>query len=226
MSWSPAPSRAGLNGCRTHEIATGQAGVAVSQRCAKGKERIQLINSRTGRLAWRTDISTPSLRLLAVGTNSVVVYQGGLVKQVIVLGPDGRYVNQFPCDCGDGETLTAGAVHGTAFSGGTMGVVGVGGVVLVGGPLGLAAIDGGTGQTLWQKAVDGGPVHRILSAGGDAHLVSGDGALIRVDPTTGALRTLIPGAPGELDPDAIVVPAGGYLAAGSARRGFAFTPLP
>lgn len=215
----------GLNGCRTHEVVTGQAGVAVSQRCPKGKERIQLVNSRTGRVAWRTDISTPSLRLLAVGTNSVVVYQGGLVSEVIVLGPGGGYVSRIPCDCGDGDALDAGAVSGTAFSGGTVGLVGVGGIVLVGGPMGLVGVDGGTGNILWQKPVEGGPVHKVLADSGGAHVVSGDGALIRVDPATGATRTLIPGAPGELDPDAIVAPAGGYLAAGSAD-GFAFTTQP
>ena len=36
------------------------------------------------------------------------------------------------------------------------------------------------------------------------------------------MRVLVPGAGGVLDPDAIVVPAGGYLAAGSAK-GFAFS---
>jgi hypothetical protein len=36
------------------------------------------------------------------------------------------------------------------------------------------------------------------------------------------METVVPGAPGELDPDAIVAPVGGYLAAGSAA-GFAFT---
>jgi outer membrane protein assembly factor BamB len=215
----------GLNGCRTHEVVAGQAGVAVSQRCPDGKERIQLINSRTGRVVWRTDISTPSLRLLAVGTNSVAVYQGGLVSEVIVLGPGGGYVSRIPCDCGDGEALDAGAVAGTAFSGGTVGLVGVGGIVLVGGPMGLVGVDGGTGEILWQKPVEGGPVHKVLADRGGAHVVSGDGGLIRVDPATGAMQTLIPGAPGELGPDAIVAPAGGYLAAGSAD-GFAFTTQP
>ncbi len=215
----------GLNGCRTHEIVAGQAGVAFSQRCPDGKERVQLVNSRTGRVVWRTDISTPSLRLLAVGTNSVVVYQGGLVSEIIVLGPGGGYVSRIPCDCGDGEALDAGAVPGTAFAGGTIPLVGVGGVVLIGGPMGLVGVDGGTGEIRWQKPVDGGPVHRVLAQDGSAHVVAGDGALVRVDPATGALRTLIPGAPGELDPAAIVVPAGQYLVAGSGR-GFAFTTQP
>jgi hypothetical protein len=142
-----------------------------------------------------------------------------------VLGPGGGYVSRIPCDCGDGDALDAGAVSGTAFSGGTVGLVGVGGIVLVGGPMGLVGVDGGTGRILWQKPVDGGPVHEVLADGGGAHVVSGDGALIRVDPATGAMRTLIPGAPGELDPDAIVAPTGGYLAAGSAD-GFAFTTQP
>ncbi|HET9773061.1 MAG TPA: PQQ-binding-like beta-propeller repeat protein [Acidimicrobiia bacterium] len=223
----------GLNGCRTHEIVTGQAGVAVSQRCPDGKERIQLINSRTGRVVWRTDISTPSLRLLAVGTNSVVVYQGGVVSEIIVLGPGGGYVSRIRCDCGDGAALDAGAVAGTAFGGGTIPLVGVGGVVLVGGPMGLVGIDGGTGEVRWEKAVDGGPVHRVLAQDGSAHVIGGDGALSRVDPATGDLRTLIPGAPGAPggpggpeDLDAIVAAAGPYLAAGSARKGFAFTTQP
>jgi outer membrane protein assembly factor BamB len=215
----------GLDGCRTHEIVTGAAGVAVSQRCPKGRQRVALLNPHTGKALWKTVISTPSLRLLAVGTNSVAVYQGGLVSQIIGLGPGGGYASQTPCDCGDGAALPAGAVTGTAFSGGPIGLIGVGGVVLVGGPIGLVGLDGATGKILWQKPVDGGPVHKVLAQDGDAHIVSGDGALIRVDPTNGETRTLIPGAPGTLDPAAIVVAVGGYLAAGSATA-FAFTTLP
>jgi outer membrane protein assembly factor BamB len=215
----------GLDGCRTGDIVTGAAGVAVSQRCAEGKVRVALVNAYTGKAVWKTVISTPSLRLLAVGTNSVAVYQGGLVSRIIGLGPGGGYASQTPCDCGDGALLPAGAVGGTALSGGPMGLIGVGGVVLVGGPIGLVGLDGATGTVLWHKPVDGGPVHKVLAQDGDAHIVSGDGALIRVDPVTGALRTLIPGAPGPLDPDGIVVPVGGHLAAGSAQA-FAFTPSP
>ena len=215
----------GLDGCRTDEIVTGAAGVAVSQRCPKGRERVALLNPHTGKALWKTVISTPSLRLLAVGTNSVVVYQGGLVSQIIGLGPGGGYASQTPCDCGDGAALPAGAVHGTVLSGGPIGLIGVGGVVLVGGPSGLVGFDGATGKVLWQKPVDGGPVHKVLAQDGDAHIVSGDGALIRLDPASGAMRTLIPGAPGTLDPAAIVVPVGGYLAAGSATA-FAFTTSP
>ncbi len=70
--------------------------------------------------------------------------------------------------------------------------------------------------------MDGGPVHRVLTQDGDAHIVSGDGALIRVDPVRRSHADPRPGCGGALDPDAIVVPVGGYLAAGSAR-GFAFT---
>lgn len=217
--------RPGLDGCRTHEVMAGPGGVAVSQRCPKGKERIQLLNTHTGKPVWKTDFSTPSLRLLAVGTNSVVVYQGGMVDRIIALGPGGGYAGQMVCDCGDGEGLQAGAVAGTVLTGGPIGLIGVGGVVLVGGPMGLIGFDGATGQVRWQKPVAGGPVHKVLTQDADAHVVSGDGALIRVDPATGDLRTLIPGAPGELDPAAILAPVGGYLAAGSAQ-GFGFTPLP
>ena len=215
----------GLDGCRTDDIVTGAAGVAVSQRCAEGKVRVALVDAHTGKARWKTVISTPSLRLLAVGTNSVVVHQGGLVSRIIGLGPGGGYASQTPCDCGDGAVLPAGAVGGTVVSGGPMGLIGVGGVVLVGGPMGLVGLDGATGTVLWHRPVDGGPVHKVLTQDGDAHLVSGDGALIRVDPVTGGLRTLIPGAPGPLDPDGIVVPVGGYIAAGSAKA-FAFTPSP
>jgi hypothetical protein len=95
-------------------------------------------------------------------------------------------------------------------------------VLVGGGPFGLLGVDGTTGALRWQKPVDGGPVHKILAQDGDAHLVSGDGALIRVNPTDGAMQMLVPGAGGELDPGAIVAPVGGYLAAGSGR-GFGFT---
>lgn len=197
-----------LNDCRPHEIVAGPAGVAMSQRCPRGKERVFLLDPRTGKERWKLSISTPSLRLLAVGANSVVVYQGGMVQQVIALGPTGAYAGQTPCQCGDGESLQAGVAGDT--------------VLVGGGPFGLAGIDGATGTVRWQRPVDGGPVHRILTQDGDAHLISGDGALVRVNPADGALRVLIPGAAGELDPGAIVVPAGGYLAAGSGP-GFAFT---
>jgi outer membrane protein assembly factor BamB len=212
----------GLNDCQAHEIVAGPGGVAVSQRCPKGKERVALVNPHTGKALWKLDISTPSLRLLAVGTDSVAVYQGGLVQEVIILGPGGRYAAQIPCDCGDGAALAAGFIGGTVLAAGPAGRIGVGGFVLVGGPFGLVAADGATGKVLWQKPVAGGPVHRVLTQDGDAHIVSGDGALIRVKPADGAMRVLVPGAGGDLDPDAIVVPVGGYLAAGSAK-GFAFT---
>jgi hypothetical protein len=200
--------RPGLNDCQAHEIVAGPAGVAISHRCPGVKERIELLNPRTGKPLWRTEISSPSVRLLAVGANSVALYQGGLVQQIIVLGPGGGYASQTPCACGDGASLQGGVTRGT--------------VVVGGGPLGLLGAEGATGTVLWQKPVAGGPVHRVLAQEGYVHIVSGDGALIRVDEGTGAMQTLIPGAPGELDPDAIVVPVGGYLAAGSAK-GFAFT---
>jgi outer membrane protein assembly factor BamB len=200
----------GLNNCKPHEVLAGPAGVAMSQRCPRGKERIFLLDPRTRETRWKLDISTPELRLLAVGQNSVAVYQGGMVQQVIVLGPEGGHVSRTPCQCGNGETLQAGVAGDT--------------VLIGGGPFGLLGVDGATGAVRWQRPVDGGPVHRILAQDGDAHVVAGDGALIRVNPADGALRTLIPGTGGELDPGAIVVPAGGYLAAGSAR-GFAFTAL-
>ena len=212
----------GLNDCRPHEILAGTAGVAMSQRCPKGKERIALVNPRTGTATWKIDISTPELKLLAVGTDSVVVYQGGLVKQLIVLGPGGRYRSQIPCECGDGSSLQAGVVGGTVLTGGTIGLIGLGGIVLVGGPIGLVGIDGGTGPIRWQKPVEGGSVHRVLAQDGDAHIVSGDGALIRVNPADGAMKGLVPGAGGDLDAGAILAPAGGYLVAGSGK-GFAFS---
>lgn len=198
----------GLNNCEAHEVMAGPAGVALTQRCPNGKERVFLVDPRTGKERWKLSMSTPSLRLLAVGPNSVVVYQGGLVEQIVALGPTGGYASQIPCQCGDGESLQAGVAGDT--------------VLVGGGPSGLVGIDGTTGAVRWQRAVDGGPVHKVLTQDGDAHLVSGDGALVRVNPADGSLRVLIPGAPGELDPGAIVVPVGGYLAAGSGR-GFGFT---
>ena len=78
----------GLDGCRTDQIVAGPAGVAISQRCPDGKERLALLDPRSGNTLWKNEFSTPQLRLLAVGTNSVALYQGGLVHQVIVLGRD------------------------------------------------------------------------------------------------------------------------------------------
>ena len=212
----------GLNDCRADEIVAGPGGVAISQRCPKGKERIALVNPHTGKALWKLDISTPSLRLLGVGTDSVAVYQGGLVRQVLILGPGGVATNQIPCDCGDGAALTAGYVEGAVLTAGPGGRIGVGGALLVGGPFGLVGADGATGNVLWQKPVAGGPAHRVLTQGGEAHVVGGDGAMIRVNPSDGAMRVLVPGPGGVLDPDAIVVPVAGYLAAGSAK-GFAFS---
>jgi outer membrane protein assembly factor BamB len=200
----------GLNDCKAHEIVAGPAGVAMSQRCPKGKERVFLLDPRTGETRWKQAISTPSLRLLAVGPSSMAVYQGGMVQQVIILGPTGGHASQTPCPCGDGESLQAGVAGDT--------------ILIGGGPFGLLGVDGITGAVRWQRPVDGGPVHRILAQDGDAHLVSGEGALIRLNPADGAMRVVVPGAGGELDPGAIVVPVGGYLAAGSGR-GFAFTAL-
>ena len=145
-----------------------------------------------------------------------------MVQQVIILGPGGVASAQIPCDCGDGAALAGGFVGGTVLAAGPGGRIGVGGVLLVGGPFGVVGADAATGNVLWQKPVAGGPVHRVLTQDGNAHIVSGDGALIRVNPSDGAMRVLVPGAGGALDPDAIVAPVGGYLAAGSAR-GFAFT---
>jgi outer membrane protein assembly factor BamB len=212
----------GLNGCRTDEIMAGPAGVAISQRCPEGKERIDLLNPRTGNALWTTEISTPKLRLLAVGTDSVAVYQGGMVQQVIVLGPGGGYASQLPCACDDGASLQAGVVAGTVFAGGPIGLIGVGGMVLLGGPFGLVGADGASGNVVWQKAVPGGPVHRVLAQDGDAYVISGDGGLLHVDPATGATQVVVPGAPGTLDPDALVAAVRGYIAAGSAQ-GFGFS---
>ena len=210
-----------LGDCRTHEILAGPAGVAVSQRCPKGKERVALVNPKTGNAHWKIDIATPALRLLAVGTNSAVVYQGGLVQEVIALGPGGRYASRTPCDCGDGASLEGGTVGGGVIAGGTIGPIGIGGVVLVGGPFGLVGLDGDTGEVRWRTPVDGGAVRRVLTQDTDAHVVGGDGALIRVDPAAGTLRAVQPGAAGRLGPEAIVAAAAGYLAVGGAK-GFDF----
>src|SRR5438445_622267 len=61
----------GLDGCRTDQIVAGPAGVAISQRCPDGKERLALLDPRSGNTLWKNEFSTPQLRLLAVGTNSV-----------------------------------------------------------------------------------------------------------------------------------------------------------
>jgi outer membrane protein assembly factor BamB len=213
----------GLNDCRTHEIVAGPAGVAISERCPAGKERIELLNPRTGNALWKTDISTPDLRLLAVGTNSVAVYQGGLVNQLIVLGPGGGYASLTPCACGDGASLQAGVMPGTVFAGGPVGLIGIGGVVIVGGPIGLLGFDGASGKVLWHKnALEGGGVQRVLAQDGDAYVVTGDGGLLHVDPATGAVRAVATGEPGKLDPAAVVAAVGGYVAAGSGT-GFGFS---
>jgi outer membrane protein assembly factor BamB len=212
----------GLDGCRAHEIAAGPAGVAMSQRCPDGKERIELLNARSGKPVWRTEIATPNLRLLAVGSNTVAVYQGGSVNQLIMLGPGGGYASTTPCDCGDGTALSGATTGGTAFTGGPIELIGIGGTVLVGGPLGLLAADGATGKILWHKPVPGGPVHELLAQDGDAYLISGDGALLHLNPADGGLATVVPGSPGTpLDPGALVAAVHGYIAAGTGG-GFAF----
>jgi len=212
----------GLDGCRADEIAAGPAGVVMSQRCPDGKERVELLNARSGKPVWKNVISTPQLRLLAVGSDTVAVYQGGSVNQVILLGPGGGYAATVPCPCGDGRDLSAGTTGGTAFSGGPMQLIGVGGAVLVGGPFGLLAADGGTGKVLWQKAVPGGPVHQVLAQDGDAYVVSGDGALLHLDPADGSTQVVVPGSPGRpLDPGALVAAVHGYIAARTGG-GFAF----
>jgi outer membrane protein assembly factor BamB len=209
----------GLNDCHdAHDIVAGPAGVAVAQRCPDGKERIELLSPHSGNVVWKTEISTPSLRLLAVGTNSVAVYQGGLVSQVIVLGPGGGYASETPCACGDGASLQAAVVPGTVLTGSPIGLIGVGGAVLVGGaPLGLLGVDGATGKVLWQKAVEGGEVQRLVAHDGDVYVVSADGALRQVlDPATGAVRPAVSGGPGPLGPTAVVAIApGGYIATSS-----------
>jgi outer membrane protein assembly factor BamB len=213
----------GLNDCeaRADEIVAGPGGVAISQRCPKGKERIALVNPHTGKAIWKLSISTPSLRLLAVGSDSVALYQGGLVQRLIILGPGGVAATEIPCDCGDGAALSAGSVGGTTLAAGIAGRIGVGGFLLVGGPFGLVGADGATGRLLWQKPVAGGPVHQVLAQDDDAHLIAADGALLRVNPADGTTRVVRPG-PGALDPDAVVAPVGGYLAEGAAE-GFSFT---
>ncbi|HEY0398421.1 MAG TPA: PQQ-binding-like beta-propeller repeat protein [Acidimicrobiia bacterium] len=207
----------GLNDCHdAHDIVAGPAGVAVAQHCPDGTERIELLNPRSGDVVWKTEISTPSLRLLAVGTNSVAVYQGGLVSQVIVLGPGGGYASQTPCACGDGAALAAGVVAGTVLTGGPIGLIGVGGAVLVGGPPGLLGFDGATGKAWWQKSLEGGGVQRLVAQDGDVYVVSADGVLRRVvDPATGAVQAVVSGVPGTLGPAAVVAAVGGYILAGS-----------
>ena len=214
----------GLNSCkpRAEDVVAGPGGVAISQQCPKGKKRIALVHPHTGKAFWKASIATPNLRILAVGTDSVAVYQGGLVQRLFILGPGGVATAEIPCDCGDGSTLTAGSLGGTVVAAGTGGRIGVGGVLFIGGPFGLLGADGATGTVLWQKPVAGGPVHKVLTQDGDAHIVSGDGALIHINPADGAMRVIVPASGGALDPDAIVVPASGYLAAGSAK-GFSFS---
>ena len=138
----------GLNDCqaRASGIVAGPGGVAISQQCPKGKQRVALVNPHTGKAIWRLSLSTPSLRLLAVGADSVALYQGGLVQRVIILGPGGVAAGQIPCDCGDGAALTAGFVGGTVLAAGLAGRIGVGGSLVVGGPFGLIGADGATGE--------------------------------------------------------------------------------
>ncbi len=97
--------------------------------------------------------------------------------------------------------------------------------MIVGGPFGLVGADGATGTMLWQQAVAGGPVHRVLAQDGDAYAIGGDGALLHVDPGTGATRVVVPGGPGPLDPGAVVAAVDGYIAAGGAQ-GFGFSGPP
>jgi outer membrane protein assembly factor BamB len=182
---------------------------------------VALVDPHTGKAIWRLSISTPSLRLLGVGSNSVAMYQGGSVQRVIILGPGGVATAHIPCDCGDGAALSAGSVGGTTLAAGLGGRIGVGGYLIVGGPFGLIGADGGTGQVLWEKPVPGGPVHQVLTRDADVHVTSGDGALLRVNPADGTTRVIVPGR-GPFEPDSIVAPAGSYVAAGSAR-GFSFT---
>jgi PQQ-like domain len=126
---------------------------------------------------------------------------------VVVLGPGGGYAATIPCDCGDGAGLTAGSAGPT---------------LLVGGLIGLVGADGASGKMLWQKAIEGGPVHRVLAQDGDAYVVSGNGGLLHLDPSTGATQVVVPGAPGTLDPNAVIAAVGGYIAAGSGP-GFGFS---
>jgi outer membrane protein assembly factor BamB len=165
----------GLNDCRAHEIVAGPGGVAISQRCPQGKERVALVNPHTGKAIWRFDISTPSLRLLGVGTDSVAVYQGGLVQQVIVFGPGGVEAGRIPCDCGDGAALDAVPAGGTVLAAGPAGRIGVGGSLTISGPFGVVDVDGATGKILGRTpgstgpdaaAAAGEPYRAVVSAGG------------------------------------------------------------
>jgi len=209
-----------LNDCRAHEVMAGPAGVAISQRCPEGKERLALVDPHTGQARWKLDFSTPTLRLLGVGTDSVAVYQGGLVKQVILLGPGGAAVTQFPCDCGDGSALDAGTVGGTVLAAGPSGRIGVGGYLVVGGPFGLVGVGGDTGKILWQTPVVGGPVLRVMADRGDDHAVTATGGLLRVNPADGTLRPADPPpAPeADLDRELVVLAGDGYRARASANR--------
>jgi outer membrane protein assembly factor BamB len=196
-----------LHDCTTDQIAAGPAGVAMSQRCPDGKERVDLLDPRTGKARWSDEISTPKLRLLAVGIDTVAAYQGGMVHQVLILGPNGGYTATVDCDCGDGAGLTGGTA---------------GPALLVGGPLGLFAADSANGNVLWQREIPGGAVHQVLAQDGDAYLIGGDGALRHVELATGATEVVVPGTPGALDPNAVVAAVDGYIAAGSAQ-GFGFS---
>jgi outer membrane protein assembly factor BamB len=196
-----------LHDCTTDQIAAGPAGVAISQRCPDGKERVDLLDPRTGKARWSDEISTPKLRLLAVGIDTVAAYQGGMVHQVLILGPNGGYTATVDCDCGDGAGLTGGTA---------------GPALLVGGPLGLFAADSANGNVLWQREIPGGAVHQVLAQDGDAYLIGGDGALRHVELATGATEVVVPGTPGALDPNAVVAAVDGYIAAGSAQ-GFGFS---
>jgi hypothetical protein len=59
-------------------------------------------------------------------------------------------------------------------------------------------------------------VQRVVAQDGDAHVVSGDGVLLRVDPATGATQP-VAGMPGRLGPDDVVAAVRGYIAAGPGR---------
>jgi outer membrane protein assembly factor BamB len=213
-----------LNDCkaRANQIVAGPGGVAISQRCPKGKQRVALVNPHTGKAIWRFSIATPSLRLLGVGTDSVAMYQGGSVQRVIILGPGGVATAHIPCDCGDGAALSAGFVGGTTLAAGSLGGrIGVGGYLVVGGPFGLVGADGGTGQVLWEKPVPGGPVREVLARDGDVHVVSGEGDLLRVNPADGTTE-LVTRRAAPPEAGAIVATAGGYVATGTGE-GFSFT---
>ena len=213
-----------LNDCkpRANEIVAGPGGVAVTQRCPKGKQRVALVNPHTGKAIWRFSISTPSLRLLGVGTNSVAMYQGGLVQRLIILGPGGVATTHIPCDCGDGAALSAGSVGGTTVAAGALGGrIGVGGYLVVGGPFGLVGADGATGRVLWEKPVPGGPVREVLAQDDAVHVVTGEGDLLRVNPVDGTTSLVAQGI-GSPEPGAVVARAGGYVATGTAE-GFSFS---